>query len=315
MNENALKLTIYFGERDRAGGSFLADAFTDVYERHQLTTSVLLRGVAGYGAKQHLRTDRQLTLSEDLPLVSVAVDKPERIERVLEEIRAFEFDGLVTTERARLVTGAVDLAGGEAKLTVYLGRRSGPGHREVVGALHSAGVAGATVLLGVDGTAHGVRQRARFFGRNAEVPLMVISVGEATRIAELLPQLGDVIATVERVDVLKRDGVRYGQPQAADAPLQKLMVYASEQAHLVRSLRAAGAAGATSLRGMWGYHGDHAPHGDSFWQLRRRAPVVTVIVDEPERIARWFEIVDEVTSATGLVTSELIPAAPLGQRL
>ena len=29
MNEDALKLTIYFGERDRAGGAFLADAFTD----------------------------------------------------------------------------------------------------------------------------------------------------------------------------------------------------------------------------------------------------------------------------------------------
>jgi PII-like signaling protein len=200
---------------------------------------------------------------------------------------------------------------GEAKLTVYLGRRSGPGHREVVDALHAAGVAGATVLLGVDGTAHGVRQRARFFGRNAEVPLMVISVGDGTRIARVLPQLGDVIATIERVDVLKRDGIRYGVPEPVDAPLQKLMVYASEQPHLLRRLRAAGAAGATSLRGMWGYHGDHAPHGDSFWQLRRRAPVVTVIVDAPDRIARWFEIVDELTAESGLVTSEMIPTAPL----
>ena len=72
MSQDSLKLTIYFGERDRAGGGFLADAFTDVYERHGLQASVLLRGVAGYGAKQHLRSDRQLTLSEDLPVVSVA---------------------------------------------------------------------------------------------------------------------------------------------------------------------------------------------------------------------------------------------------
>jgi len=318
VSQDGLKLTIYFGERDRAGGGFLADAFTDVYERHGLQTSVLLRGVAGYGAKQHLRSDRQLTLSEDLPLVSVAVDTRERIERALEEVRAFEFDGLLTTERARIGADRAD-AGAESKLTVYLGRHERPGYREVVERLHDAGVAGATVLLGVDGTVNGVRKRARFFAGNADVPLMVLSVGDSGRIASAVPQLGDVLTTLERIRVLKRDGVRLAEP-ASDGPLQKLTVYVSEQAQhdghpvylqLLRRLRAAGAAGATSLRGVWGYHGDHAPHGDSFWQLRRRVPVVTVIVDEPQRIARWFEIVDELTAETGLVTSEMVPAAPL----
>lgn len=80
----------------------------------------------------------------------------------------------------------------------------------------------------------------------------------------------------------------------------------------------AGAAGAPSLPGIWGYHGDHEPHGDVFWQLRRRVPVVTVIVDTPERIRRWFAIVDEVTDEAGLVTSEMVPAfratAPDAQR-
>jgi PII-like signaling protein len=76
----------------------------------------------------------------------------------------------------------------------------------------------------------------------------------------------------------------------------------------VARARAAGAAGATALRGVWGYHGDHAPHGDTFWALRRRVPVVTVIVDTPERMGRWFELVDAVTDETGLVTSEMVPA-------
>ena len=39
--------------------------------------------------------------------------------------------------------------------------------------------------------------------------------------------------------------------------------------------------------------------------------MVTVIVDTPERIARWFAIVDEVTGETGLVTSEMVPAASI----
>jgi PII-like signaling protein len=208
------------------------------------------------------------------------------------------------------------------KLTVYMGRQEP--YEAVVDHLHDQGVAGATVLLGVDGTAHGARRRARFFARNAEVPLMVISVGDGKRIAGALPELERILArpllTLERIQVCKRDGRRITEPQqlsATDGVWQKLMVYASEQAHhdgrplyfeLLRRLRAAGAAGATSLRGIWGYHGDHRPHGDSFWQLRRRVPVVTVIVDTPERIRRWFEIVDELTTETGLVTSEMVPA-------
>ena len=47
MNDDCLKLTIYFGERDRAGGGFLADALIDVYARHELQTSLVLRGHRG----------------------------------------------------------------------------------------------------------------------------------------------------------------------------------------------------------------------------------------------------------------------------
>ena len=42
--------------------------------------------------------------------------------------------------------------------------------------------------------------------------------------------------------------------------------------------------------------------------LRRRVPVVTLIVDTPARIDRWFAIVDALTDETGLVTSEQVPA-------
>jgi PII-like signaling protein len=336
--DDGLKLTIYYGERDRAGGRFLADALVDVFARHQLQTSLVIRGIAGFGAKQHLRTDRLLTFSEDLPLVSVAVDSRARIEATLADIDALGFDGLVTLERARLPSGPLasielpeDLR--EAtKLTIYVGRKqragSRPAYEAVVDLLHRHGVAGATVLLGVDGTVHGARQRARFFAANADVPLMVIAVGDGQQIATALPELDVLLrrplTTLERVRICKRDGRRIGLPRhlpETDASglqmWQKLMVYASEQSRynggplymeLLRRLRQGGAAGATSLRGIWGYHGDHAPHGDTFWQLRRRVPVLTVIVDTPANIHRWFAIVDGLTEQTGLVTSEIVPA-------
>jgi PII-like signaling protein len=59
---------------------------------------------------------------------------------------------------------------------------------------------------------------------------------------------------------------------------------------------------------MWGFHGDHSSHGDRLLQRRRHVPVVTIVVDDPDRIARSFEIVDEVTRERGLVTSEMVPA-------
>ncbi len=338
MNDDCLKLTIYFGERERADGGFLADALTDIYARHELQTSLGMRGIEGFGAKQHVRTDRLLTLSEDLPLVSVAVDTRQRIEAALADVNELRLQGLVTLERARMLTGRVGAVQlpweerAETKLTVYVGRQERadgkPAYEAVVALLHERGIAGATVLLGVDGTAHGVRERARFFGRNAAVPLMVIAVGESARIAAVLPELGGMLKrplmTLERVRVCKRDGAKLAEPrhlpdrdESGLGTWQKLMVYTGGQAHydgrplyqrLVRDLREAGAGGATALRGIWGYHGDHRPHGDSFWQLRRRVPVVTVIVDTPERIRRWFAIVDRLTCETGLVTSEMVPA-------
>jgi PII-like signaling protein len=334
VNTDCLKLTTYYGERGRVGGGFLADAFTEIFALHELRTSLLIRGVEGFGAKHMLRTDRLLTLSEDLPLVSVAVDARDRIEAALEDVLRLRFDGLVTLERARMLTAPVEHVelDGETKLTVYVGRRlriaGRPAYEAVAGLFHRRGIAGATALLGVDGTAHGIRQRARFFDRNADVPVMVVAVGDGDRIAAVLPELGTVLPrpliTLERVRVCKRDGAAPAEPErvpdgdpAGLGVWQQLTVYSGEQSRhagrplhhgLIRALRQAGAAGATCVRGIWGYHGDHAPHGDSFWQLRRRVPIVTVVVDTPEQIRRWFGIVDEHTDETGLVTVETVPA-------
>jgi PII-like signaling protein len=218
------------------------------------------------------------------------------------------------------------------KLTVYLGRYESlgrtPAFVAVCALLHRSGIDGATVFLGVDGTSHGVRTRARFFGRNADVPVMIVAVGPGARIAAALPELSRLLhrplVTLERVRVCKSGGEPGQRPHALpghdDSGLaiwQKLMVYTSERAlhdgepvhrALVRRLRASEARGATVLRGIWGFHDGRPPHGDRLWQLGRHVPVCTVIVDTPERIAGSFDIVDELTAEHGLVTSEMVPA-------
>jgi PII-like signaling protein len=331
----ALKLSFYFGEHDRHRGRFLSEAVLDLFERHRLATGILLRGAEGFGASQRLQTDRLLSLSEDLPLVAIGVDRRERIEALVPELVEIAGDGLLTLERARFAGGGHGPSHEpheEVKLTVYTGRRqrSGgvPAHVAVVAALHRHGVAGATVLVGVDGVSGGRRLRARFFGANAWVPAMTIAVGERGRIAAALAELEEPLegplATLEAVCVCRRDGRALAEPPPLPANdgsglerWRKLTVYCSERSEhrrhalhleLIRRLRAEGAAGATALRGAWGYHGDHAPHGDRLLALRRHVPIVTELVDVPSRSERWFEIAAESTAETGLLTSEALPA-------
>jgi PII-like signaling protein len=337
-DEDCLKLTTYFGERDRTDDGLLADELLNVYGNHQVQTSILLRGTEGFGRLHHRHTDRLLSLSEDLPVVSIAVDRRDRIESLLEPILQIERKGLITLERARLLSGEIgstqlpEELGEATKLTIYVGRQERvyrmPAYAAVCDLLYRRGIAGASVLLGVDGTSRGRRTRAKFFARNAEVPMMIIAVGAGDQIAQVLPELGGLLheplLTLERVRVCKRDGELLARPHELPgtdehglAMWQKLMVYTSQSAtregrplnlEIIRRLRRSEAAGATTLHGMWGFHGDHTPHGDRFFQIRRNVPAVTITVNTPERTARCFEIIDELTTEQGLVTSEMVPA-------
>jgi PII-like signaling protein len=319
VTHDALKLTTYFGERSTHDGRPVADALMADHAERGLRAGVLLRGALGFGRKHQLRTDRLLTLSEDLPLVAIAVDEPAAIRAAAADAAALAPDGLVTVEAA---ASAPPPGADEVRLTLFLGRGDRAdgraAHVALVDLLRRHGVAGASVLLGVDGTAHGRRRRARFVGANGHVPLTVISVGAADRIAAALAEadalLGAPTRVFEPVRVCKRDGARLAKP---DPAATALTVVCGEQSRddgrplaeaLVRELRSAGAAGATAVRGIWGFHADHAPHGDTMWQLRRRVPVFVTVVDTPEQIQRWFALVDELTQHDGLViASETTP--------
>jgi PII-like signaling protein len=346
MNQPCLKLTAYFGERQRAVGDsarFLADTMLDLFGTRDVATSVMLRGIASFGPRHELRSDISLSLSEDPAVAIAAVDVEPKIRSLIDDVGAMTGRGLVTLERARLVTrqlgtGALEDFDGHkwdaAKLTVYVGRQERiagrQAHYAICDLLYQHGFAGAIVLLGVDGTAHGERCRAQFFGRNVNVPVMIIAIGSTAQVSTAATELADVMSnpllTVERVRLCKRDGELFARPQQLPTTddqgrtlWQKLMVYTAEgtrhdglpihRALVQRLLHSDTARGATVLRGIWGFHGDHKPHGDKLFQLARRVPVMTIIVDTPQSIARSFDIIDELTTRHGLVTSEMVPAA------
>ena len=339
MNDS-LKLTAYFAERQRTGSRFLAEAMLDLFAERHVTTSVMLRGISGFGYQRIIRTDESLTLSEDPSVAIAAVDSPETIGAVADEVAALTADGLITVERAQLLDGNVDVTDTDTdtdtdtvKLTVYLGRKhrvdSAAAFRAVCDVLYRNGFAGASVFLGVDGTVHGERRRAHFIGRNTDVPLMIIAVGTAAQVqasrTELAAILRRPLVTVERITLCKHSGALIASPPSLPETddrgrtlWQKLMVFTSEASRhdgapihraLVRRLwESRAATGATVLRGIWGYQDGREPHGDKLIQFGRQVPVMTVIVGSPASVTRSFEIVDEVTDQHGLVTCETVPA-------
>ncbi len=332
-------MTVFFGERDRSGGQLRASALMDRCTRRSIATSVLLRGSEGFGAKHAARTDRLLTLSEDLPMALVAIDSWERIAQLESEFRGLTPRGLVTIEDARLIgpsgPGQTAPVGSEAaKLTVIVGRRErangSSAHQAAVECMRANRMYCATALLGLDGTRWGDRHRARFFGRNEQVPMMIIGVGEEARALATLQDLSGALRRpalmLQPVRICSRDGARLAGPgtgiagnEGSPRSLCRLTVYAAENVRhehgtlhsaIVRRMRVAGAAGVSTLRGQWGYDGDGPPGGERIAALGRHAPMITMVVDTPQAAEGWLEIVEEMTGEGVLVTSEAISAGP-----
>jgi PII-like signaling protein len=336
-----LKLTTYFGERQRSGERFLAEELLDLYGARNVATSVVLRGIAGFGPRHQLRTDQTLSQSEDLPIAIAAVDTADKITGLAQSTVDLTSRGLVTLERAQLATATSNAqtpfpslrSPENTKLTVYVGRQhridGRPAYMAVCELLHRNDFAAAAVFLGVDGTVRGRRERARFLSRNIDVPVMIIAVGDSDRAAAVVPELQhllpDPLITVERAELCKRAGRLLARPGALPprdehgTPLwQKLMIHTTEDTlhngepvhrEIIRRLRQIpNTRGATVLRGIWGFHDNRNPHGDTLLQLGRQVPVMTIVVDSPGNIATAFDLIDQITTDHGVVTCERVPA-------
>jgi PII-like signaling protein len=336
------QLRFHCGERDRGAdsGGPLETAVMEACARRGVEAAALLRGVTGFGAKHQIRTDRLLTLSEDAPLVAVAVGEAGVIEGLATEVRGMAAAGLLVVDAVQAsTTGSPPTSAGEAaapaadvreaaagpppdvvKVTIW-GPRSGSGspHLGAVAALHRCGAEAATVLLGVDGVLGGERRRARFFGANRGVPAITVAVGERTRIEAALGEVdvaclitAEPVVTYRRVPMV---GHRTDTETPARAKATRTTLVTSETAshdgrpiylELVDALRREGAPGATALRGVWGFRGGGMPRGDRVLALRRQVPILVEVVDSPERAARWRELALSTAGEGDVVESQPI---------
>jgi uncharacterized protein len=97
------RLTIYIGETDQHHHRPL---YTEIVERAQqagLAGATVVRGMEGFGASSHIHTTRILRLSEDLPVVIVIVDTPDRINAFLPQLDDLITEGLIVREPIDIV--------------------------------------------------------------------------------------------------------------------------------------------------------------------------------------------------------------------
>lgn len=104
LKGTGLLVRIYLGESDQWHGKPLYQAIAERLRERGLAGATVLRGIEGFGAKQHVHSTRILSLSEDLPILIEAADSDEKIRAVLPEIDEMLGDGLITLEKVEVVT-------------------------------------------------------------------------------------------------------------------------------------------------------------------------------------------------------------------
>ena len=95
----AKRLTIFIGERDQAGHHHsLASEIVKQAHAAGLAGVTVFRGVEGYGKSNHIHTTRILSLSDDLPVSIVIVDRADAVTAFAEQVLELVEGGLVTIE-------------------------------------------------------------------------------------------------------------------------------------------------------------------------------------------------------------------------
>ena len=97
------RLTIFVGESDHHGHTPLATEIVQRAHKAGLAGASVFRGVEGFGASNHIHTTRILSLSDDLPMAIVIVDREEAIEAFLPQLDELIDEGLVIVDDVEVV--------------------------------------------------------------------------------------------------------------------------------------------------------------------------------------------------------------------
>lgn len=93
-----VRMRVWIGEKDRYGDERLYEALVKLFRREGFAGATVIRGIAGYGARSLRRGKDSLEMSRDLPVIVIAVDTQEKIDKVMPKIDEMMSGGMITME-------------------------------------------------------------------------------------------------------------------------------------------------------------------------------------------------------------------------
>jgi PII-like signaling protein len=96
-------VTVYVNSTDQWHGQPLYAAVVQLCERKGIAGATVVRCTEGYGAAGQLHAARLLEWGENVPVRVEIVDRPERIEPLLADVRAMVGEGLVTVSDVHIL--------------------------------------------------------------------------------------------------------------------------------------------------------------------------------------------------------------------
>lgn len=123
------------------------------------------------------------------------------------------------------------LHGPALRLTIFIGETDRYHHHalytEIVQRAHKAGLAGATVLRGMEGYGASTHiHTTRILSLNEDLPLVIVIVDDEARIRAFLPQLDEIIAEglvmIDEVEVIKYVGRGHERAERAHPGIEEL---------------------------------------------------------------------------------------------
>ena len=99
----AVRLTILIGEDDQWQHRPLYDEIVRRAHAAGLAGASVFRGVEGYGANNNIHTTRILSLSEDMPIAIMIVDRDPLVREFVAGLREMRIEGSITLEPVEVV--------------------------------------------------------------------------------------------------------------------------------------------------------------------------------------------------------------------
>lgn len=101
------QLTIFVGESDQYRHESLFMAIVRMLRREGCEGATAIKGVAGFGGSSLIHTAAILRLSMDLPVMITAIDRPERIDRMIGPLREMAPNAFMAVHEVEVVNSGV----------------------------------------------------------------------------------------------------------------------------------------------------------------------------------------------------------------